>query len=650
VSSTQVGSIHYDVSLDTAKFDAAQRNITGKLDQLSGSFGEVADGIGGAIKAMALMAVAGSVGFGAMAKASFDQVRQVENASFALKAYEKDAGKVNAVLSDLVKFARSDMGVLFQREDLFATAQTLKIFGSETAKLTERTQILAKASSVAGADMKELGMIVGRAGAAGKLTAVDFDMLLDRGIGLDRSMRGASVTAEQLFQAINKAVPDEILSGRAKTIDGVMIRLKSAFRDLGGAILGVDKDTSTFIAGGLGDRFIGILDRLRTVLRDPALAETFKKMGQSVADFADRAVPLLISGFNWIMQNMSTVVAAFQSLIVVYGVAKIAAIGFAIAANANPISLIVMAIATLIGVLTFLQLKFDWIGKTIAFLNPILQPVINAFRMLGIELMVALAPAIDWVKRNWDSIVVVLKVLGVVLLATVGVIAGVFLVTMYALIKVTIWTIEIIRGLYNAIKWLADGFAAGWRMMANAMNNANGTMRNIFNALIGAARGFLPMFVTIGADIINGMIRGIGGGANGVINKVKEIAKNSLNEVKKFFGIKSPSTVMAKQGVFIMQGLGMGITDGAKNVVRQANRTMQTLGQSLSGTSQMDMMVNASMNNSSASMMESLAARQNAPVNTYIYGDTILNGETDQQAYMDRLAKNFVLVSRGSAT
>lgn len=38
----------------------------------------------------------------AVTQAAFDQVREVENATFALRAYETDASKVNHVLSELV--------------------------------------------------------------------------------------------------------------------------------------------------------------------------------------------------------------------------------------------------------------------------------------------------------------------------------------------------------------------------------------------------------------------------------------------------------------------------------------------------------------------------------------------------------------------
>ena len=133
--------------------------------------------------------------------AAFKQVGAVENATIALRAYEKNGDKVNKVLKDLIKYARSDTGVLFQREDLFAAAQTLKLYGQSTETLTDKVKILSKGVSLGKTTFQELSSIVGRAAAKGRLDAVDFDMLIERGIGLDKSMRGAKISGEELFKA-----------------------------------------------------------------------------------------------------------------------------------------------------------------------------------------------------------------------------------------------------------------------------------------------------------------------------------------------------------------------------------------------------------------------------------------------------------------
>jgi len=223
--------------------------------------------------------------------AAFDQVRQVENATFALRAYEKNGGKVNKVLKSLVAYARSDLGTLFKREDLFDAAQTLKLYGQSTDSLVGKVKILSKGVSLGKTSFQELSSIVGRAAAKGRLDAVDFDMLIERGIGLDKSFRGAKVTSEQLFKALDKALPAELLKGRANTIDGLMIKLQTSFRDVGSQILGVNSETSQFIKGGLGDQFLGWVKSLTNYLK----SEEFKAGLQSLVDWLSKNLPPAIA-------------------------------------------------------------------------------------------------------------------------------------------------------------------------------------------------------------------------------------------------------------------------------------------------------------------------------------------------------------------
>lgn len=251
--------------------------------------------------------------------AAFKQVGAVENATIALRAYEKNGDKVNKVLKDLIAYARSDTGVLFQREDLFAAAQTLKLYGQSTETLTDKVKILSKGVSLGKTTFQELSSIVGRAAAKGRLDAVDFDMLIERGIGLDKSMRGATVTSEGLFKALDKALPAELLKGRANTIDGMMIRLKSSFRDVGAAILGVDQDTTTFIKGGLGDTFVQGLGKARGALKKfaPNVRKFMKIAIIAVTDFIEtfKDPDITSAGFFGVIERVaSTTRHAFDYL------------------------------------------------------------------------------------------------------------------------------------------------------------------------------------------------------------------------------------------------------------------------------------------------------------------------------------------------
>ncbi len=77
-------------------------------------------------------------------------------------------------------------------------------------------------------------------------------------------------------------------------------------------------------------------------------------------------------------------------------------------------------------------------------------------------------------------------------------------------------------------------------------------------------------FVNAGRDLINGLVNGIANAKDAVVNKVKEICNGALDAVKKFFGIHSPSRVMASMGDFLMQGFRNGIENAGDAVVNTA--------------------------------------------------------------------------------
>lgn len=76
--------------------------------------------------------------------------------------------------------------------------------------------------------------------------------------------------------------------------------------------------------------------------------------------------------------------------------------------------------------------------------------------------------------------------------------------------------------------------------------------------------GELPgMVVNVGKRLIEGLWEGIKNAKDWLINKLKSLCSAATDAIKKFFGINSPSKVMAEQGKFIAMGLGKGIADNA---------------------------------------------------------------------------------------
>lgn len=77
-------------------------------------------------------------------------------------------------------------------------------------------------------------------------------------------------------------------------------------------------------------------------------------------------------------------------------------------------------------------------------------------------------------------------------------------------------------------------------------------------------------FVNAGRDLIEGLVRGIEGASGAVVKTIQDICAGALDAVKNFFGIQSPSKVMAQMGRFITQGMINGIKGNKAEVARQA--------------------------------------------------------------------------------
>lgn len=73
-----------------------------------------------------------------------------------------------------------------------------------------------------------------------------------------------------------------------------------------------------------------------------------------------------------------------------------------------------------------------------------------------------------------------------------------------------------------------------------------------------------------GKEIIQGLINGIGEKIGAVGEKIGEVSSSILDNVKNFFGIHSPSRLMASMGKYLMQGLENGIDDNVKGVIKSA--------------------------------------------------------------------------------
>lgn len=78
-------------------------------------------------------------------------------------------------------------------------------------------------------------------------------------------------------------------------------------------------------------------------------------------------------------------------------------------------------------------------------------------------------------------------------------------------------------------------------------------------------------------DIIAGIVNGLIGGIGAVKDAALELGSGILNGIKSFFGINSPSTVMAEQGDYLVQGLINGLAEMPDQMMQTLNTALNNL-------------------------------------------------------------------------
>lgn len=117
--------------------------------------------------------------------------------------------------------------------------------------------------------------------------------------------------------------------------------------------------------------------------------------------------------------------------------------------------------------------------------------------------------------------------------------------------------------------------AAG-QALSNAWNSARSATVTAFNNIktaITTALSNLPsQILTIGRQIIQGLINGIKAGASGVASAIGNVASSAIAKAKSVLDIRSPSRIMTKIGGQTAEGMAVGIRKGKKAVVTEAQK------------------------------------------------------------------------------
>lgn len=141
----------------------------------------------------------------------------------------------------------------------------------------------------------------------------------------------------------------------------------------------------------------------------------------------------------------------------------------------------------------------------------------------------------------------------------------------------------------NFINGMAESIRTNSALLMDAI-------RNLVNAMFEAMGNVLSGGFSIGKDLISGLINGVKNKAKDLFNSVVGTVKDAWNGVKSFLGIKSPSRLAAEAGMYIDEGLAVGLKqyadvagDAALGVGQQTMDGLKTAMQKVSDVVNSDM-------------------------------------------------------------
>lgn len=356
----------------------AERNtesLRGTVGRLNSSFGGLA---GTAVKAFAAFQAGRAITSIVELGSNMEQTR------VAFKTFLGDAELANKTIAELDQFANVTP---FSNDEVIKAGKSLLAFGTPVEQLKEDLRSIGDISSGTGKNFNELATIYGKARVAGTLYAEDINQLTEAGIPvIQQFAKQMGVSESQV-----KKMASEGKVG--------FNQLQTAFQSMtgeGGMFFNLmDAQSKTF--GGQVSTLKGQLQSVGVSIGEallPVLTPLVKKVGEFTEwlsanrETVAKWVPIIASAI--------AIIGALVAIIKVWMFVQ-TAINFLL--TANPIGLIIMGIAALIGVIAVLIQDTETLSDGMRTFQNVLKVVFFPLYMLiqGIKIL------IKWMRQSYET-------------------------------------------------------------------------------------------------------------------------------------------------------------------------------------------------------------------------------------------------------
>lgn len=594
--STNVGSIHYDLNLDTSKFDSASSRVSGSLSKL-----------GGMLKTFGLMAgVAGAAAttFAVKSAADFEQTR------IALENMLGSADEARNLLDEISEFAKKTP---FAFDELATTTKQLIAFGFGAEDALETMKNLGDVAAGVGVPMGDLTYLMGTLRTQGRAFTIDIRQFAQRGIPIyeylakvlgetEEAVMGLIEEGKIGFPEVEKAFKSMTSEGGKfyNTMEKQSQSLRGRFETLLDTVGQFGRELVGISASGdieEGSLFAGLSNFVEKATRGAEVALPALKAGiKEVADylsglggiFMQIAQPA-IDNFVKVIQDNAPMFRQFtEDVLKPMGQVLATVIAVAFSTIVNAISFIIQAIAVLKQGFEELLLKLKPITD---YLRQNVWPIV---KFIADFLIKEFKSAWDAVKKAFDDVAKVLQDLGinidgvqillgvlmaivVMILAPIVILAGMIIAVSLAIAEVTKWIALFISWLINLTRQAHATIAEFTNRFIEGIARVIQWFRDLPANIVRALANLPSQMASAGRNIIDGLINGITDAGRRVYSTVKNIATNMMSTIKKTLGINSPSRVFMGYGQNIIDGLAIGLdkrVDVATNAIAKVNKSL----------------------------------------------------------------------------
>lgn len=561
----KVGTIYYDLDLDDAKYKSKAKSAGTDADNFGSKLQSASLQLA-ALGAAATLALTQVVNY--LDKAVDAAVRQ-QNALMGLSSVARGTGNSIDAATQAAKDLSADG--LMPLGDAAAGLKNLLAAGFSLPEAIKLMNAFKDSAAFGRQGALEFGQSI--VGATEGIK--NGNSILVDNAGVTKNLSNMLVDAGYSAQDLAKASDDAGV--RQAIFNGVLKETKNQMGD----------------AAKLSESFGGAQARMKTQVTNlyvaigTALQPVLTKIMETLAPLIDKIMEFVRNNPQ-LVAVIAILVTASLALVAVLGLfgalvgaimslaPLFSAIGAVIAGITAPALLIIAAVVGAV-ILVIWTMKQHW-ETIVSLFNQYLKPALSS---IWASLKSLWQSLVDLWKVLEPILIPILKVLGVVLLVILG--------AAIAAVVASVWvSINVLKILVNVFTWLVTtiknavvgAWNALWGFVQNVINgfiNVKNAVVNGVTGAINAVKNFIGNMVNAGKDLIDGLIRGIGNAKDAVVNKIKDICSGALDAVKSFFGIKSPSRVMAEMGGFMMQGMENGIVRAGDAVVSATDSISQRI-------------------------------------------------------------------------